>query len=309
MTDEDFRVCHYTGTQGLISILTTHTLRATSAAFMNDANEMRTGAAAFSELLESRRHALNADEIEHVEQSGLLSVSGAFRNFLLSAADDPDNLTLWRNYGVSQVAYSIELDPRAPLVPLAKSKQDKHPSPPPGFYDREMDTDPATGESFPVDADPDWVAAFGGAWQRVSYVEDFSNPTIVAHFDDMIDKFRRRGKGGIWIPAYAVGNSLLDFIKDAGFEDEREVRSVHWVNPWWKFVEYRETKFGVAPFISLTTPGSETTEWAATANKLPIVSVTIGPNATDAAEKALRALLDQWGYGDAKISRSKTPYR
>ncbi|PZE33596.1 hypothetical protein [Curtobacterium sp. MCLR17_055] len=304
----DFRVCHYTSADGLLSILRSGTLWATSATFMNDSEEMQTGATAFAGLLESRREDLTEDEIEHIEASGLVTGTGAFGNFLLSAATDPDKLTLWRNYGVSEVAYSVELDPATRLVPLAQVSGDAHPSPPAGYFDREYQTDPETGDRLSEDPHPDTLACMGGGWRKVTYVTGPEDPTIADHFERDLEQYRaRQGQPGFWIPRYMLTNSALDFIKDAGFADESEVRSVHWVNPWWKFVRYRAGRFGVTPYIELTTM-DESEDFATSAGKLPIKSVTVGPNAPTGAKQAARALLQSYGY-DAPVQRSKTPYR
>lgn len=304
----DFRVCHYTSAVGLLSILRSGTLWATSATFMNDSEEMQTGATAFAGLLESRREDLTEDEIAHIQASGLVTGTGAFGNFLLSAATDPDKLTLWRNYGVSEVAYSVELDPTTRLVPLAQVPDEAHPSPPPGFYEREYERDPETGETFSADPHPDSIGCIGGDWRPVTYVTGPDDAVISKHFETDLQQYRaRQGQQGIWIPRYMVANSALDFIKDAGFADESEVRMVQWVTPWWKFVLYRAGRFGVTPYIELTTTeGSD--DYATAAGKLPIKSVMVGPNAPKGAEHAARTLLDRYGY-DAPVLRSMTPYR
>ncbi|WP_285026098.1 hypothetical protein [Plantibacter sp. ME-Dv--P-122b] len=306
------RACHYTSTQGLISILQNHALRASSAAFMNDANEMRSGARAFRTAFEARRAGLQSDEHTHVEHSGLMNEETAFSNFLLSAARDPDSLTLWRNYGVSEVAYSIELDGSQSLVPLVARSGESHPSPPPDFYaPDEVAEDGTPIHYFPADA----TFVLGGSWRDVDYIEGVDDPLIGKRLDELIARYRKnRDAGKLIVTGYA--NAPIDFMKDRGFSDEREVRCVFTVNPWWKFVRYRPTRFGIVPYIELTGGGGKMEEewgsrgsWAMTPQPLPVKRVTIGPNAPHEAERALRSLLDQTGYGSASVARSETPYR
>jgi len=192
----DLRVCHYTSAAGIVSILQRHVLWASSAAFMNDANEMRSGALAFSDLFETRKGSLSIDEQEHVRDSGVLTGSGAFRNFLVSAAMDPDNLTLWRNYGESEVAYSIELDAHIHLIPLQITDAGEHPNPPAGYFDREQDFDPGTGESFYVGPDPDHVFTLGGSWDKVTYIASENDPKVLETFDKMIADHRMHASMG-----------------------------------------------------------------------------------------------------------------
>jgi hypothetical protein len=275
---------------------------------MNDADEMRSGAKAFTDYLEAKKPTLSEDEIKHIEFTGITNGTGVFKNFLLSAALDPDSLTLWRNYGVSEVAYSIELDASVKLLPLEGRKGDRHPNPPAGYYDRGTDTD-QQGNEFPIEPDPDTIYCMGGEWRKVSYISGSGDPKIEKEFESILRTYRKKRTGVLWIPAFMLSNSPLDFFKDDGFRDEREIRSVYWVNPWWKFVHFRPSRFGVVPYVELTGPGTSTKDHATEPSELPIRAITIGPNAPADSDEALKNLLEISGYPSVEVKKSRTPYR
>lgn len=100
---------HYTTAAGLISIVTTHRLWATSAAFMNDRDEIRTGRQALQAALEARRHTLEQWQLEQLERMGISEEGKPHKIFLLSAALEGDLLTLWRSYGGGvEAEYAID---------------------------------------------------------------------------------------------------------------------------------------------------------------------------------------------------------
>lgn len=111
VTSEDL-IWHYTTAARLQNILKTNSFWATSAAFMNNSEEMRTGRRAFRELIESRENVLSSEMVSLIMRTGLLDESGLTDNYLLSACASGDNLPMWRNYGGDGVSYSIGLDKR-----------------------------------------------------------------------------------------------------------------------------------------------------------------------------------------------------
>jgi hypothetical protein len=67
--------------------------------------------------------------------------------------------------------------------------------------------------------------------------------------------FIRPGRLSIPLIAdYFTGVDPGVLFKNPGFEDEREVRVTWTVNPWWKFVLYRASRFGVTPYVEVGPP-------------------------------------------------------
>lgn len=123
---------HYTSAAGLLGIIEGHSLRATSAAFMNDANEMKTGVLALRLAFERMKHTLSDEDRKMAEASSLLRESSVIDSFLVSASSKSDLLTIWRNYGGGQVAYAIGFDRSIKLAPRENIGGEAHPAPPPG---------------------------------------------------------------------------------------------------------------------------------------------------------------------------------
>lgn len=97
--DEPELVWHYTSSEGLRGAISSGRLWASSSAFMNDANELRTGQRALSEHFEKRRAELQKWQIEQLSFAGIGRESSIQDTYLLCAARESDLLTVWRNYG------------------------------------------------------------------------------------------------------------------------------------------------------------------------------------------------------------------
>lgn len=300
-------VWHYTSAVGLKGIIDGHTLRATSADFMNDADEMRSGARAFAAHFEQRRNELTAKSQRIVEHSGALSTGAVSDSYLLSASRLGDSLTMWRNYGGDGVAYAIGLDRNSPLVPLEHVKGDAHPKPPPDFYTPEWE-DLGDGERYNLNPSPDYVLVLGKSWHDVTYISGPDHEAVRAEFDHMASRLES-DKGDRLLFFWMYPDGTLRLMKDAGFRDEREVRMVVSVHPEWKFVQHRPSRFGLVPYIELAASDNQQ-EFATERTVLPIREIMIGPSPVKSeAERALRMLLDNSGYGAVKIGTSEIPFR
>lgn len=272
---------------------------------MNDANEMKTGVRALGAAFERIREHLPPDEVAALEESGHLNEGLVDDLFLLSASKEPDLLTLWRNYGGTTTPYAIGLDPGVRLRPVEAVSGMHHPRPP---ADWEVDRD----EDGSIIYDPDEVWIFGGRWRPVRYVNARGDETHEATVRDMARsalKAQLNKKRYITVPAFADSEIYLE--KDRSFKDEAETRVVVQANPAWKFVQFRESRFGVVPFIELSDSvegGSFISKEAEL--KLPIKEVWVGPTMDSAtATRALENILDVTGYGDVDVRATSTPYR
>lgn len=309
---------HYTTSAGLLNILSTHRLWASSAAFMNDVDEIRTGRSAVREELAVR---VSEDwQLKQLHMIGVMDDGQPDGLFLLSASSDGDALTLWRSYGMgTEAEYALELDPTVPLAPVVQNVAASHPSPPPGWGEEIIDY---TDDGDPIPGpDPDVPFVWGGTWGTVRYLRAGST-WAAEEADRIIDRLRKPRPGRITIPFvgdYFTGIDPTVLFKNPGFGDEREVRTTWTVHPWWKFVLYRPSRFGVTPYIEVAAAASEPVPvldepepllQPTNVGKLPLRSVRIGPTRRDPnAVKALRQLLDARGYGSVDILESAAPYR
>lgn len=116
-------VWHYTDATGLLSIVRSHTLWATSSAFLNDDQEILLGARKLRETVQ--RQMFDDDLARFVLQrldagSDTRPSPGLSPFFILSAAQEPDLLVMWRYYGGrgSPTPSAWTPPPRCPSWPM-----------------------------------------------------------------------------------------------------------------------------------------------------------------------------------------------
>jgi hypothetical protein len=312
---------HYTTAAGLISIVSRHRLWATSAAYMNDRDEIRAGREALQKATREHEPPLEEWQLRQLSTLGINRAGDPHDLFLLCAALDGDALTLWRSYGVtSEAEYSIDFDPSMRLYPVQQNGAEAHPEPSPPDWESNALDYTEEGEQFRM-YDPDEAFTFGGGWREVEYLKPSSTAAEV-ELEKVLKHLKKPAHDGRVMPFfldYLAGPDPTATFKHPGFEDEAEVRATWTVRPWWRFVLYRPGRFGITPFIEVAASGRpESTDDRNRANflqpdhidHLPIRAVRIGPTRLGPeAERSLRALLDDNGYGHVKIERSSTPYR
>ncbi|TFB71524.1 hypothetical protein E3O06_11810 [Cryobacterium glaciale] len=282
---------------------------ATSAAFMNDANEMKTGVNALKSTFARIEGSLSKTDRDLVSRSSLLRGSSVFDSFLVSASALPDLLTLWRGYGAGQVAYAVGLDRARTLVPREQIPGDEHPCPPPGYRDGEIEE---IDDRLIRLYDSDSVFVFGGEWKDVKYVSTTGTPDHETQIRDFIAERKFAiARGAFLVDVGPNVDGPINHEKDDGFIDEREVRIIVGLSPDWKFVKFREGRFGLIPYIEMTAGAADTHYISKDApTLLPIGHVKIGPSPDpESALRALRVFLDSQGYGSTEISASSIPFR
>jgi len=311
---------HYTTAAGLLNIVRHNRLWASSAAFMNDASEIKTGKRALQDAAAARQPPLEDWQLNALRVLGVLTDGKPDKVFLLSASVEGDALTLWRSYGQgTEAEYAIRIDPLVGLTPVVQNVLEQHPSPPPGWGD-EVEDWTERGEPIPG-PDPDQPYTWGGDWDAVQYLNEDST-LAPDELERIVRELRPPRSGRLSIPLIGDYFTEIDpsvLFKNTGFKDEREVRVTWTVNPWWKFVLYRASRFGVTPYIEVAAhDGTEPSDLERERSllmphrvgRLPLMSVRIGPTrATESAEHALRQLLDAHGYGETSIVTSSAPYR
>lgn len=221
---DDGLVWHYTDGAGLISILRTHTLWATSSSFLNDQYEVALGL----QLVAERVRQLAADEggelfstiadhLDDVTVEAFSELSPA-RFFILSASQSWDSLAMWRSYGGGRESYAVGLDASAPLSVLVDGPVPAADHPATGFMVKRQ------------------------TWRPVAYTPQAQRTLVDAVLDEMPDQISAAQRSFIEqdephsisdqsarIPSEAL--ELLDeleqallLVKHQGFADERETR-------------------------------------------------------------------------------------
>lgn len=100
---------HYTSAEGALGILGSHTLRGTSAGYMNDTSEIRYGlevcAAVLDQELDVCRLDVGREMLKNVRQE--LQTEIPFEVFVTSFTEAADDLSQWRAYGSSTCSYAL----------------------------------------------------------------------------------------------------------------------------------------------------------------------------------------------------------
>lgn len=320
-------VWHYTDAAGLLSILRTDTVWATSSEFLNDRGEVQLGQQLAEERMQERARrepdsiygrlgALLREDNKQGTRPERDGVGALF--FVLSASSSSDSLAMWRNYGGAGESYAIGLDPAQPLRVLGEP----------------ADGGAALGAGGRLRRKP---------WRAVHYDRP-SQLSLIDHvLDDRADTVEqlRQAAGDVTGPGdvdnlrqllppdrrddlermFGDLEDVLLLIKHPGFVDEDEVRAsyVLWLqgdrgrtmHALRNVVEYRASRYGLAPYLRLTGPGDDPQALlSARSCPLPIRAVTVSPSAHGgAAEQSVRDLLAASGRAEVPVTRSGIPFR
>lgn len=326
--DDPAVVWHYTDAAGLLSILRTHTLWATSSPFLNDAGEVELGLDLITRRLSAHvqdiaEAAHLVEKLERSRQSLGSAGSGAF--FILSASQHWDSLAMWRCYGGAGESYAIGLDAAAPLLVLGD---------PEGY----PEVDGAPDDGFVIRRRP-WAPVVYDPREQCRMVDTALSrvPEVMSTFATLKASKQSAhtaqtgpGHGDLSTLDSPAVTELIDQLemtllltKHQGFLDERETRlaTVLYANPedpgmtarLRTFVRYRPTRYGIAPYLWLTGSAPDTRAGAVgtiTPHPLPIRGVAISPSANGhAAEQSLLSMLAAQGYSDVPVQRSSIPFR
>lgn len=305
---------HYTDGPGLLSILTGHTLWATSSAFLNDAQEVALGVARLSARL--RELALDDDTyqliIDGLNPHGDDTMA-SMHCYILSASGSGDSLAMWRLYGRSRESYAIGLDTTARLSVLGDGvRLDAAGLADAGIY---LNRKPWEPVRYGGDAQAELIETVvrdlpatltelrsaATSWDRsASRLPDSAWPLVQKTLDDL--------------------EQALVLIKHEGFVDEREIRHAIVMHAHdnragsadleTRLLNHRPTPYGMAPFLRLTSAQDDGCAVVDEASPLPIRAIAISPSPNGAAaEQSVRQLLRAGGYRDVDVVRSAIPYR
>ncbi|POH75369.1 hypothetical protein [Arthrobacter glacialis] len=320
-------VWHYTDGAALMNIITNNELWASSAAFMNDVDELLSGNKELRKHFDEQRETLPEPVAQLLEQHIPKEDSRTKDAFVLSGSTDPDSLTLWRNYGRHQVSFAVGFDKRVPLVPMIPTvpkdgiEVTEHPYPPSDYYENMYDSDAEGNVALHPDGspivinDPDTERVENSGWKPVVYDQSQQKDLISEIFARLRQSAEAATDGkssiGFWMQLYLM-NESLHLIKNAGFLDEKEERVVVWLAPDWKFVCHRPGPYGIMPYIKLTAPSEDDSDhrYATKPGTLPIQEIRVGPSPYSlAAVESLKQLLGFHGLHDVKVTYSEIPFR
>lgn len=325
--DGDPLVWHYTNGPGLISILRSHTLWATSAAFLNDRHEVQLGGRLMAARAAERATGERRRDLQQRLQRLTEDTFGpaASRFYILSASRLWDSLAMWRLYGGAEESYAVGLAMTEPLAVLGGSERQAD-GPVPGLFlqrhswapvryahgeqvelvDGVLDAAEARFEELrALGVGPDELPDERGEEQGAvrSRIEQL-DPRIPAKMAELVEELQQ----------------ALLLIKHPGFIDERETRYSLIMQTHPEFSEaraaedsalcYRATGYGIAPYLRLTGAGPDLDGLSPIARPLPVRAVAISPSPNGAvASDSVRRLLAASGYGELPVLRSEIPFR
>ncbi len=197
---------HYTGTNGLLGIVASKRLWASSPLTLNDASEIRYGAkvveTAWRETQEEGGY-LTDSQLKHgaflADKSTVLEASERVYFFCTSCQED--SLNQWQGYSKAQ-GYAIKFDVAAPMATV---------------LDR---------SAYGVDR----ASLAGGGWHKVVYNERLQIEMASDLLSFLLDAAQGRSSGGASQPAplsdAELIASLVTRFKHPAFEGEQEVRYV-----------------------------------------------------------------------------------
>lgn len=321
---EPKRAYHYTSAEAFLSIIRSGCLRASSTHALNDRSELIYG------LQQLREYAESGDGGEAVAQ--LLAVLDdedvAYENneyndvFVASASGRGDSTSQWYRYGDKGRGYAIGFRADAPLAI-------RTPIPPMDEFALEI----SVGDFSIVDT-----------WQRVVYGSEKELPelfnALVASTTSIRDKHveeRTRlladagPEEGAQRAAHAQANfevmlanleiaaelnKLFRLLKGDPWREEQEVRSVAVLRDGGALMKYKPAKGGdPTTYIELIArdPGSERhlryLPESQHPGPLPIAEVVVGPLTGAQDVQCVEQFLEEHGYPDVAVRRSKAAMR
>ncbi|BCT74169.1 hypothetical protein SCMU_00110 [Sinomonas cyclohexanicum] len=301
-------VWHYTDAKGLEGILRENVLWANSTAFMNDRHELLTGAMLLQELLERHKAYLEPKVLADIRSMlRYATARDRYKAFLACACEDPNNLTMWRNYTGNSVGFAIGIDSSKALSmrrqrPMTSSMLDEQ-----GFHD-----DAERREVLENGRRP--LGAF--AWQEVKYDKEDHIKWAWGRLRELEGASRahqsKSTRSPKTRPELDVMSDIyedLQTIKDSGFKDERETRVLCWtaLHTDLTYVKYRPNQYGIVPYVELGIPRSPDSvpgQFPEPMEQLPVVGIAVGPTPyPEEAASGVRELLRSVGRPAVAVIR------
>lgn len=276
---------HYTNAAGLLGILQSHELWATSPIALNDTAEVEYGRALISAELERAREHYAPDDFRRISMmvSPYLGEWGNGNVFLLSSSTDGDLLNQWHHYA-STGGFAVGIRADATFAPRLLSDEEV------------TETEP--GDRFPVAVD---------GWVEVEYDVARQKELIRSFFDYERDAPHLEESPRIarLMIAWADLYTLMCRLKDPRFSSEQEVRYLSSTKLGSHMEDFRLASGRIVPFVHLRQVDAHDQ----VLSHLPIEQIRIGPGNTADTERIVRRAAASNGYGHVLIDRSTAPLR
>lgn len=256
---EQTALWHYTDSAGIIGILNSDALRATSTITLNDSAEFQHGRTILLELMREVKASRNVHLFQKGYLQGICDLSTDMaRNpglFVVCASEAADSLAQWRLYGGQQPhALVLERDSRFAVLG-------------PEDIAHQVDTVPS-----------------GWGWCRVLYERQDQRKYLsevlgyIAHTSPArkttVSAENQEDRSHAILLA-----SALAYCKDPSFSEEREVRIVT-RPPRLDAVKFRPGAVGVTPYVELIGVDTPTAHVAVAGSRLPLSRIVVGPFST-----------------------------
>lgn len=287
---------HYTTAPGLHGILTSSTLWATDAQFLNDSREMEFGRAELSRelMVECDRIRADADPLSREASRARVmesvvqileadAESGVERGhetaFVSCFCEDGDLLSQWRGYaagGGYALGFSREALARLPDLRLH-------------HHIHNESERIAFGDGRPVPA----------RLVRVQYGRPGIDHLLRVVRDELVPELGV-GFPGVkgWTRTFTVVFPALASIKDPAFAEEREWRLVLITHPSAPEIQFRANQLGLVPFLPVPVPVDA------------IKEIVVGPGANQPARKrGVRRFLASLDLSNVDVRCSAAPFR
>lgn len=310
-------VWHYTDGNGLISILAGHCLWATSAAFLNDEQEVALGVQRLADRFAAIVRDAGDDALSAAINPRAAAGPSSATFFILSASESWDSLAMWRLYGGARESYAVGLDATSPLRVLGEQTIDDAELRRSGVYLKPRAWDRVRYSAEDQDALVD--AAFAELPLRAAELKRLLQENEQQGRHAALDSLSRDTTATVLRDAFDDLEQVVLLIKHGGFVDEREVRKsvVLFADPERaeaaelenQLLRYRATSYGIAPYLRLTGGGGEGAV-TRSPEPLPIRAVAVSPSPNGpAAVASVKRLLEVNGYAGVPVLRSSIPFR
>lgn len=288
LKSENSIVWHYTDANGLLGILSTNALFASSTTALNDSQELTYGEDVIRRAWEGFKQTEQVPEpcrqfVDKVLESALFDSS--ISAYALSASLDGDSLNQWQHYGTS-AGFAVGLQSAERLT-----------------GGRRLVAGSSSGAAY-------YEKLMTLGWNRVLY-DPTEQLELAARFFPLIMNgtpgspvtWQETEYLSAWPEAAekerVLLRSLACFFKNPAFAAEKEARYITEISASMGGPEFRVSGGRLVPFARLQHP----------AKRLPIVEVVIGPTADGQAHAHVQALLTAMGYPDTSLRPSAVPLR
>lgn len=274
---------HYTTTEGLRAILSSHRLRLSHARFLNDSSEIALGWSRVTAALDGAIFsATNLKGLFEMTKSVTGKVYHATHYFTFCLSARADSLSQWRAYSDSGSGYSLGFDPKQLLAST------------------EPDVTCLLLRMVYSRADQSLLLERGVEAAREFFGELLQKPVAAEEKEPIL------GRANVRLSHFMMRAALS--FKDDSFEDEREWRLVTGLHPdeascqeLLSHVDFRSGGGIVRPYLDV--PHGPPPD-----KRLPISRIVLGPTLRPVlTRESLDFFLAQKGYGAVPVDDSNVP--